>query len=54
MPREILMHLNVAVPDGDVRTPDQIADAVMAAAEVGSDDDSVRDLEVVVAMVEEV
>lgn len=52
--REILVHLNVAAPDGDDRTADQIAEALMGAVEVGSDDASVRGLTVVVALAEEV
>jgi len=42
--RTIVIHLSVQVPDDDQRTDDQIADAVIAAVEVGQDDDSVRDL----------
>ena len=52
--REVLVHLNVAVPLNDERGADEIAAALRAAIEVGSDDDSVRDLTVVVALVEEV
>jgi hypothetical protein len=44
MPRTILVHLNVSVPDGDERGADEVADAILAAIEVGSDDDSVRSL----------
>jgi hypothetical protein len=42
--RTILVHLNVTVPWNDERNPDEIADAILAAIEVGSDDDSVRSL----------
>lgn len=34
-PREILVHLNVEVPADDPRSADVIAEAVMAALEVG-------------------
>ena len=44
MPRTILVHLNVTVPDSDKRNADEVADAILAAIEVGSDDDSVREL----------
>jgi len=44
MTRTILVHLNVTVPDEDDRTADKIADALLGAIEVGSDDDSVRGL----------
>jgi hypothetical protein len=42
--RTVLIHLNVQVPDGDERNADEVADAILAAIEVGSDDDSVRAL----------
>jgi hypothetical protein len=44
MPREILVHLSVELTNSDLRTPDEVADAILAAIEVGSDDDSVRNL----------
>lgn len=37
MPRTILVHLNVTAPDDDARSADEIADAILAALEVGSD-----------------
>jgi hypothetical protein len=52
--RTVLVHLNVQVPGTDDRDADAIADAVMAALEVGSDDESVADLKVVCPMAEEV
>lgn len=52
-PREVLVHLNVAVPDGDQRDADQIRDAVMGALEVGSDDESLHGLEIVCPLAEE-
>lgn len=52
--REVLVHLNVAVPAGDERDADQIRDAVMGALEVGSDADELRGLEIVCPMAEEV
>lgn len=54
MPRTILIHLNVEAPDTDERTADEIVAAVMGALEVGSDDGSVRDLEIVNALSEEI
>lgn len=52
--REMLVHLNVTVPAGDARTADEIADAIMAAIEVGSDHDAVRDLSIVCPLADEV
>ncbi len=49
---EILVHLNVTAPSGDKRNANQIADAILAAIEVGQDDDSVRDLEIVCPLAE--
>ncbi len=40
MTRELLVHLNVEASDTDTRTADEIADWVLAAIEVGSDDDT--------------
>lgn len=37
MPRTILIHLNASVPSDDPRSADEIADAVLAALEVGLD-----------------
>ena len=54
MSRTILVHLNVDAPDSDERTPDQIADALLGALEVGSDDDSIRDLKAVCPLAEEI
>lgn len=54
MPRTILVHLNVEVPDEDDRSADQIADALLGALEVGGDDDSVRDLKVIAPLAEDV
>lgn len=53
MTRAILVHLSVDVPDADERSADEIADAILAAIEVASDDDSVRDLAVVCPLAEE-
>lgn len=47
---EMLVHLNVSVPATDDRTSDEIGEAIAAALEVGSDDDSVRDLGVCVSL----
>jgi hypothetical protein len=52
--RTILVHLNVEIPVTDKRDPDDIADAIMDAFEVGSDDDSVRDLFPKITLAEEV
>jgi hypothetical protein len=52
MAATVLIHLNVTVPDGDPRNADQIADAILAAVEVGSDDYSVRDLTIVCPLAE--
>jgi len=52
--RTVLVHLNVEVPAEDGRNADQIADAILAAIEVGQDDDSVRDLKVGAPLAEEV
>lgn len=52
--REFLVHLNVDAPATDGRNANEIADAILGAFEVGSDDDSVRDLAVVCPMAEEV
>lgn len=49
MPRTVLMHMNVVVPDDDVRSVPELVIALEAAIEVGSDDPTVRDLEVVLA-----
>lgn len=54
MARQVLLHVNVTVPDDDPRDAGEIAEAVAAALEVGSDDDSVRDLEIVIPLAEEV
>lgn len=54
MPRTILVHLNVEVPDEDERNPNQIADAIMGALEVGQDDDTVRDLVITAPLADEV
>ena len=53
-PRSILVHLNVEVPADDERDADQIAEAVAAALEVGSDDESVRGFTYAVPLAEEV
>lgn len=52
--RIVLVHLNVQPPAGDHRNADEIADSLMAALEVGSDDDSVRTLNVCLTFAEEI
>jgi hypothetical protein len=54
MSRTILVHLSVDAPASDGRSANEIADALLAALEVGGDDDSVRSLEVVCPLAEEV
>lgn len=54
MPRTHLIHLNVEAPDDDPRTTAQIQEAVEGAIEVGSDDESLEGLEIVVVLAEEV
>lgn len=54
MTRTVLVYLNVEVPEADDRSADQIADAILAAIEVGSDADEVRDLAVVCPLAEEI
>lgn len=54
MPRTVLVHLNVGVPDDDTRTAGEIAEALLGALEVGSDDDSVRDLDVTAPLAEQI
>jgi hypothetical protein len=49
MTRTVLMHANVQVPDEDGRATEEIVQAVQGALEVGSDDDTVRALEIVLA-----
>lgn len=54
MPRTILVHLNVTVPDDDSRTFGEIGEAIEAALEVGSDDPTVSGLVVHVTLVDEI
>jgi hypothetical protein len=49
MPRTVLMHMNVTVPDEDERTVPELVQALEGAIEVGSDDPTVNALEVVLA-----
>lgn len=51
MPRTILIHTSVTVPDTDGRSTPDIVQALEGAIQVGSDDDTVRSLEVVMAKV---
>lgn len=41
MPRTILVHLNATINRDDIG-PDEVADAILAAIEVGSDSDEFR------------
>lgn len=50
--RTILVHLKVIVPPEDDRAPDEIAEAILGAIEVGSDDDSVGYLRVTAPLAE--
>jgi hypothetical protein len=54
MSRTILVHLNVEAPDSDTRSADAIADALLAAVEVGADNELVSELEVVCPLAEEI
>jgi hypothetical protein len=54
MPRTIIVHLNVQVPDDDPRLAAEIGQAILGAVEVGSDDDSVRDLVVTAPLSEQI
>jgi len=42
MTRTILVHLNVTVPVSSTNGPDEVADMILAAIEVGSDSDDFR------------
>ena len=53
-PRTVLVHLNVEVPPSDPRDAGQIANAVMAAIEVGSDDEELYHLTIVAPLAEEI
>jgi hypothetical protein len=52
--RTILIHLNVEVPESDKRDADEIRWQIAAALEVGSDDDSVRGLNISIPLAEEI
>jgi len=39
MPREILIHMNVEVPEDDKRSAEEISQAIQGALEVGSDNE---------------
>lgn len=55
MPRTILIHLNVEVPENDKRKVEEIVfSAISGALVVGSDDDSVRDLKFSIPLAEEI
>lgn len=54
MAREILVHLNVEVPDDDPRSAQEITDLVMGAIAVGSDTPAFADMWIVMAMSEEI
>jgi len=49
MPRTVLMHLNVEVPDDDDRSVPDLVRAVEGAIEVGSDDEVMKGLACVLA-----
>ena len=52
MPRTVLMHLNVEVPDDDGRSVPELIDALEGAIEVGSDHPGLNDLVIEVVMAE--
>lgn len=57
MPRTILAHLNIEVPDDSTATADDIAAEVAGALDVGTDPDHTPTLataEVVITLVEEI
>jgi hypothetical protein len=54
MPRTIIVHLNIELPDSDKRTADEIADAITESLSVSSDKDPVRFEDVVAPLAEEV
>jgi len=54
MKRVVLVHLNVEVPESDTRTAEEIGGAIYGALEVGSDNDAVRDLDIAVALTDEI
>lgn len=54
MPRTILVHLNVEVPDGDGRTANGIADNVLDAVHIAIESGDVDVLRADVALAEEV
>lgn len=43
VPRTILVHLNVQVPDNDTRPAEEIGEAIMAAYAVGDDETDIGD-----------
>lgn len=54
MPRTVIIHLSVEVPDEDVRTPDELADMVEIALANGLDENPLAGLEVHCPLAEEV
>lgn len=54
MPRTVLVHLNVEVPDGDERSVEEIESAVRGALEVGSDHELVKSLGIEITLSEEI
>lgn len=52
--RTILIHLNLEVPPTEERSAEEIAEAILQAFEVGSDDDSVKDLFPQIVLAEEI
>ena len=54
MPRTVIIHLSVEVPDDDTRTPDEIADMVEIALSNGHDENPLAGLEVHCPLAEEV
>lgn len=51
MPREVLVHLNCAVPDGDARSAEEIAQAIVDTLAL---DPEVIDLDISAPLAEEV
>ena len=51
--RTVLVHLNVRMPEDDLRSAEVIGDAIMACYEVGSDNAFTLPLRVTVALAQE-
>lgn len=52
--RNILVHLNLELPEGDERSSDEIAFAISGAIEVGSDNEILEGIKIDIPLVEEI